>query len=236
MQRLFRRTSSGTISYLYREGDYPIIFLHGLGGSSNNWTRLVKYLNPEYSLYFIDLLGHGRTVAEGWDYSISDQCRMLKEFVESEGMTSYGLAGNSYGGWTALRFSSQYDSPDCLLLEDSAGLNPTVGEGTTQQVDRFISRLQNFGRENDREVMKRIIEQNALGSERISQELLSRIRSRSIIVWGEKDRMIDTSYGRKLHESISGSEFRVIEGAGHVPHYTHPEEVASIVNDFCVFD
>ena len=44
MERSYLSLSSGGISYLERKGQYPIIFLHGLGGTGNNWLKLAGYL------------------------------------------------------------------------------------------------------------------------------------------------------------------------------------------------
>lgn len=233
MQRLFRKTSKGVISYLYREGSNALIFLHGLGGSSNNWARLTKYLDPEFSLYYLDLLGHGRTEANGWNYRISDQCIMLDDFIRDTIGENFGIVGNSYGGWIASTFASSYGHPKCLVLEDSAGLNPTVGESAGEQVEKFIDKLQNFGRENVREVMRKIIYQNSTGEEKLSPEMLAEIKSNTVVLWGERDHMIDLSYAEKLNTMIWGSTLQLIKGGGHVPHYTHPDEVAHIINECC---
>ncbi len=232
MERTFRETSHGDISYLHRPGEVSLIFLHGLGGSSNNWMRLEKKLDERLGLYFVDLLGHGRTKASGWDYTVMGQAMMLREFIENSGIESYGLAGNSYGGWVSATYASRISSPDFLVLEDSAGLNPTVGEWEESRIEEFIDRLQSFGRLNDRQVMEKIIAQNSTGKEKLSREVLSAIRSRTMVIWGEHDRMIDISFGKRMNEYIPGSVFEVVEGAGHIPHYTHSEEIAGLINGF----
>ena len=232
MERTFRRTSFGDISYLHRPGKTNLIFLHGLGGSSNNWMKLPESLDSSFSLYFVDLLGHGRTDAGNWDYSIKDQCRMLSEFIGNLGIENYGLVGNSYGGWVSATYASRFGNPGYLILEDSAGINPTVGEWERSKIEEFIDRLQSFGSVNDREVMEKIILNNSTGREKLSEGDLRAIRSKTLVIWGEKDRMIPVSYGRKMSELIPGSSFESISTAGHIPHYTHSEEVSRLINRF----
>lgn len=232
MERTFMATSSGKISYLHRAGRFNLIFLHGLGGSSNNWMKLGNNLDDRFSLYFVDLLGHGGTEARDWNYTIEGQCRMLSEFIDGSGIDKYGLIGNSYGGWISATFATKFGKPDYLVLEDSAGVNPTVGEWEQSRIEEFIDRLQSFGRPNDRGVMESIIRQNSTGAEKLSEQGLQKITSETMIIWGERDRMIDISYGRKMNEFIPGSRFSVIENAGHIPHYTHAEEVAELINGF----
>lgn len=232
MERSLRSTSFGNISFLHRPGRVPLIFLHGLGGSSNNWMRLERHLDPDYALYFIDLMGHGGSAEAVWNFTVDDQCRMLEEFISASGIENFALAGNSYGGWISATFAATRTSPDYLILEDSAGINPTVGEFGTDSVEKFIDRLQGFGRKNDRDVMRRIIEKNSTGSEKLSPEMLSAIESRTLVIWGDEDRMIDVQYGRELADHIGNSTFSIIRGAGHIPHYTHSREVAGLINSF----
>ena len=39
----------------------PLIFIHGLGGSAENWSRLIPSLSREYLVYALDLPGFGKT-------------------------------------------------------------------------------------------------------------------------------------------------------------------------------
>lgn len=213
-----------------------MVFLHGLGGSSNNWMRLAKYLDSSYSLYLLDLLGHGKTVSTGWHHTVKEQCTMLSEFLENTGIDRFGLVGNSYGGWISATYAARMGRPEILVLEDSAGINPTVGEGDTRKMEAFIDRLQSFGRTNDREIMKKIILKNSTGEEKLTSGDLSSIDARTLIIWGERDRIIDAKYGRLMADGIDGSILEVIRDAGHVPHYTHPEETARIINNFALFE
>ncbi|MFA6574049.1 MAG: alpha/beta fold hydrolase [Nocardioides sp.] len=54
----------------------------------------------------------------------------------------------------------------------------------------------------------------------------------TLIVWGEKDRMIPSGHGYAAAELIPGSRFELVPGAGHYPHEDSPDLFASIVTDF----
>lgn len=53
-----------------------------------------------------------------------------------------------------------------------------------------------------------------------------------LILWGKKDAWIPLSVGIKLNKTYPGSEFFVIEGAGHCPMETHPWIVNKKISDF----
>ena len=44
----------------------------------------------------------------------------------------------------------------------------------------------------------------------------------SLIVWGERDRIIPAEHGRRAASEMPGSRFELFEGAGHFPHLVHP--------------
>lgn len=46
------------------------------------------------------------------------------------------------------------------------------------------------------------------------------------IVWGQYDRLLPAYWGWRLHESIPGSHFRLLEGAGHFTMLDRPAELA----------
>jgi pimeloyl-ACP methyl ester carboxylesterase len=54
----------------------------------------------------------------------------------------------------------------------------------------------------------------------------------TLLVWGERDRMIPVSHGRAAHEAMPGSRCIVYEKAGHFPHCDHPWRFASDLLEF----
>jgi pimeloyl-ACP methyl ester carboxylesterase len=233
MERLAFMSSKGRVSYLFRPGKIPFIFLHGLGGTGNTWLKLTSLLDDRFALYFLDLLCQGRSDIMDDGCTIADQCYMLNEFVMSLGAQKFGLVGNSYGGWISLRYALHYDpKPEYLVLIDSAGLNPSVGESDADLSAAFLDRVMMMSRYNRRDVIKKMLEYNSRPDERISISDLKRIRSRTLIIWGELDSMIPLSYGRTMHENIIGSAFHIIKEAAHVPQTEHYREVATQIVSF----
>ena len=54
----------------------------------------------------------------------------------------------------------------------------------------------------------------------------------TLVVWGERDRIIPLEHGRGAHELMPHSRFEVIPGAGHFPFNHDPERFAAILTDF----
>lgn len=232
MERFYLPISNGKISYLERKGDYPVIFLHGLGGSSNNWLKLANYFPGHIRMIMPDLCGHGRTDVPLVNFTIAEQIQALREFITGLGLQKFSLAGNSYGGWVSMRFCISGGKPENLILVDSAGINPTVGEEAQENAEKFVQRVMKMNPRNNVEYIRNFVRVNATGNEKVTTEELGSIKSRTLIVWGQKDRLIPVRYAEELHMNIKGSKLEIIESAGHTPHSTNPEELGPIINSF----
>jgi pimeloyl-ACP methyl ester carboxylesterase len=54
----------------------------------------------------------------------------------------------------------------------------------------------------------------------------------SLILWGERDRIIPQEHGRRAHRAIDDSRFELVPGAGHFPHVEAPGSVADALLRF----
>jgi pimeloyl-ACP methyl ester carboxylesterase len=61
---------------------------------------------------------------------------------------------------------------------------------------------------------------------------LSRIAAPALIVWGETDRVVSLSHGRRLEASIRGSRLVIVPRAGHWVPEEQPEAVNGLIRDF----
>ena len=62
---------------------------------------------------------------------------------------------------------------------------------------------------------------------------LHRVRSETLLVWGERDAIVPPSYAKKFASGIAGgTRTRVIAGAGHVLDYDAPDELARAIEEF----
>ncbi len=54
----------------------------------------------------------------------------------------------------------------------------------------------------------------------------------TLIVWGDRDRIIPVEQGFAAHEAIVNSRLEIFEGAGHYPHSLDPKRFATVLLDF----
>ncbi len=105
-----------------RHGDGPpLVILHGLLGSSDNWQTLSRTVFAErFDVFTVDLRNHGRSPHSAvFDYpTMVDD---LAAFLDARGLESAHLLGHSMGGKTAMHFALTHpDRTDSLVVVDIA--------------------------------------------------------------------------------------------------------------------
>ncbi|MEV0299734.1 alpha/beta fold hydrolase [Streptomyces prasinus] len=90
-----------------REGLPPALHIHGLGGSSQNWSSLMPLLEDVVDSEAVDLPGFGDSSppADG-DYSVSAHARAVIRHLDAAGRGPVHLLGNSLGGAVATRIAA----------------------------------------------------------------------------------------------------------------------------------
>jgi len=73
-----------------------------------------------------------------------------------------------------------------------------------------------------------------LGNTRLERRL-PHISAPTLILWGERDRLMPRSYAATIARAIGGrAETRIIAGAGHLAELDKPDEVAAAIVGFMV--
>jgi pimeloyl-ACP methyl ester carboxylesterase len=90
------------------EGLPPAVFVHGLGGSSLNWTDLMGRLQPFVDGWALDLGGFGYSPPpRDGDMTPAGHARSAAELIEAIGGGPVHLFGNSLGGAVALQLAAR---------------------------------------------------------------------------------------------------------------------------------
>jgi pimeloyl-ACP methyl ester carboxylesterase len=119
--------------YVRQDGprDAPaLVLIHGLGGSTRWWDRVVPMLATSYRIIRVDLLGHGQSAkpADG-GYSTTQQAGRIGLVLDRLGVTHAIVVGHSTGGYVATALAEhRSDLVSALALID-----------TGPRMDAFIS-------------------------------------------------------------------------------------------------
>jgi pimeloyl-ACP methyl ester carboxylesterase len=84
------------------EGE-PILFIHGLSGSWQNWLETLPHFGRTHRAIALDLPGFGASPMPSWPIDIPTYGQLVHDFCEKIGIErGAALVGNSMGGFVAL--------------------------------------------------------------------------------------------------------------------------------------
>ncbi len=110
MELFYRKEGSGS----------PLVIVHGLYGSSDNWLNIGKHLAEKYMVYMIDQRNHGRSPFAS-THTFDDMRDDLAEFFEQHKIEKATVLGHSMGGKVAMWFAADYpEKIEKLVIADIA--------------------------------------------------------------------------------------------------------------------
>lgn len=199
---------------------------------------------------------------DGASYRIADQARRLAALADALGIARFHLAGNSMGGQVAGQFAALFPQRVLsLILVDCTGVksprtgdlesairrgepNPLVVASVADfdnrmkylfvqepEIPGFIKRIL-VAQAQDRQARHEVILAQTTPEVEALEPNLGLIRARTLIVWGERDRMRDVSSVPVLQAGIAGAAAVILPECGHVPMSERPEETAGHVLRF----
>ena len=85
----------------------PLVILHGLFGTSDNWQTHAKNLGEYYRVILVDQRNHGHSP---WseDFTYEHLADDLERLILHLGIDQFTLIGHSMGGKTAMYYSQKY--------------------------------------------------------------------------------------------------------------------------------
>lgn len=233
----------------------PLILLHGFGGNKDNFVRIAKFLTPHYRVIIPDHIGFGESSRpQDADYKTATQAARIRTFVQALGLNKVHLGGNSMGGQICLMYAFFYPNEvQSLWLLDPGGIwsapksefqelyfktgeNPLMARNEDEFakifsfvmsdhpfIPRPILNVMAQERIRNYDLEMRIIKE--LGAESI-EKYVNGLKTPTLIVWGDKDRVIHPATAEILHKMMPASEVIMMKGIGHVPMLEQPRKAA----------
>ncbi len=104
------------------EGE-PILFVHGISGSWQNWLESLPHFGRDHRAIALDLPGFGASPLPSWEIDMSAYGRLLHDFCEKLGVEGATVVGNSMGGLIAIEAATAAPGHfGRLVLVSAAGI------------------------------------------------------------------------------------------------------------------
>jgi pimeloyl-ACP methyl ester carboxylesterase len=102
----------------------PIVFIHGLSGSWQNWLEQVPVFAREHRVIAFDLPGFGASEMPEEKISISGYGRFVNALLDELGVGAAAVVGNSMGGFIGIELAIRFpERVERLVLVSAAGLS-----------------------------------------------------------------------------------------------------------------
>lgn len=215
-----------------------------------------------YRIVIPDLLGFGDSArpVDG-DYSYKAQASRVLALMKQLNIASAHVVGNSMGGGVAAEMAVlQPQAVASLTLMDAAGVHYRPSQldqemlagrnllvaKTPEDFDRIIDFVCVQRPLSPRPIVdflaERAVKDSAL-HEKIFREVLfpdinfllldlGRIQAPTLVLWGEKDRVLNPENAKVFKQYIPRSELVILPNVGHVPMIEVPEQSAAAVRQF----
>ncbi|QZE14773.1 alpha/beta fold hydrolase [Halosquirtibacter laminarini] len=114
----------------------PLIILHGLYGSSDNWFSIAKALENDFTIYLLDIRNHGKSQHMP-THTFEDMTNDLFHFMNEVNLTKSSILGHSMGGKVALHFALKYpEKVEHLIMADIVARNYRDNPAKANQADQ----------------------------------------------------------------------------------------------------
>lgn len=230
-----------TVHYEVAGQGPAVVLIHGLSGSGRWWVYNVPVLAQQYRVYNVDVVGFGRS--RGQRLVLHEAGGWLAEWLQVTGITQAHLVGHSMGGYIATEVAAM--APEAvrrLVLVDALVL--PMGPGMVRHAldlaravrymsMRFLPVLVGDGLRAGPRTMWQATR------EVLSADLSSRlgaVQAETLVIWGEKDTVLDPKLGRELANRLARARFVCIKGAGHNPMWDRPQRFNELLLDFLADD
>ena len=139
-----------------------LVILHGLLGSSRNWSTIGKALQKRFDVHAVDLRNHGSSPHAGsmrWREMSAD----LQAYLDRQNIESTILMGHSLGGKVAMRYACENPAvvKKLIIVDIAAKLYPPYHDNEFRAMKRIpVAEL--TSRKEAEELLKPMVEDWAM--------------------------------------------------------------------------
>jgi pimeloyl-ACP methyl ester carboxylesterase len=228
-----------TVRYLVA-GDGPaVLYLPGAGGPV--MTFALDALAERFRVIVLEFPGWGAQANDVADFDgLADQVAAIATAL---GLERFHLIGTSFGGACALHFVVRHpDMVESLVLEAPGKFRESSVHPSTLSPEEFVKAFRSHPERRphmgppDPEFMARVwptVERlMGDGADDGLVAELAQVPTRTLILWGRNDGIINPINGRVLRRAMRNSSLQYVYDAAHDIQSDRPEAFADVVGDF----
>lgn len=237
----------------------PLVFVHGLGGTSNVWHAQRITLSKYFRVVTFDLSGSGRSDRSKRSYSIDDWCDETAGLMDHLHIEQAVIVGHSMGTVIVQKFAAKYSQKTKAIVLAGAlvELGPPGKEAFTKRAeavekdgmagvaDTILGGALSAGTRERNLALTGMVREMLLandpacyaghcraliaGSAKADQ---SKITCPALLVVGDQDPVTPLSLQRQIAGAIAKSQIRIVPNTAHLTMLEAPEYFNAVLLDF----
>ena len=246
------------LNYAYK-GDpsgTPVILLHGYGDSWFSYSPILPLLDKKYRVYIPDQRGHGDSDRPSEGYALKQFAADVVAFMDAMNVKQATIVGHSMGSFVAQHVAVQ--APERVNKLVLIGSATRIRNNVVTDLQREINALtdpmpEKFVRDFQvsvafqplpQEFLDGVVRESLKLPARVWREVmaqmlapdadveLKRIKSPTLIIWGEKENIFPRSEQESLAAALRNAVLKVYPETGHAPNWERPERLAKDLQEF----
>ena len=238
------------------EGDKTLIFIHGYGGDCDNWLFNTSGLADRFTVYALDLPGHGRSVKAFKDASLSGLADVVIAFMDALAIDRATLVGHSLGGAVAMKTAIKAPQRVASIVAfGSAGLGQDINmdyiEGfiaseSRREIKPFLEQLffdsSIVGRQMIDDILKykrldgvpealRVLADTVFKGGHQAETLADAVKASGVpllLIHGEDDHIIPAAHSKA---AASFAKVEILKDTGHMAQMEKSKEANALIAD-----
>ena len=238
---------------------YPLVLVHGYLGSSEMWKLQKDYLQKKFRIIAPALPGFGESFNAQSLNSISLMAKFIIQQIDLKNIDKFNLMGHSMGGMIVQEIAKLSGDRINKLICFATGpigdipgrfepINTSIKklgeEGIKEQVKRIPPKwfvegdqaknyylcenaVKNISEETARNALIAMRDWNGL-------ENLKKIKNKTLIIWGDKDKSYNFEQVSTLNNNIPDSDLKIFKNCCHNVHLEQPQKFNQVVEDFLI--
>ena len=245
------------VSYEDRGRGLPLVFIHGFPLSRLMWKHQLQEFSKKWRIIALDLPGFGES-GRPREYSLEFFAETVVKLLDEIDAKPAIMAGHSMGGYILFEIIRRFSGSVLSLIL----VNTRAEADTEEIRERRMKTVERIRAEGGKAFLREFLPQllaprnrsrlineleaiamnvsdealietlKALAQRPDNTELLSRIRSPTLIIAGKEDALVPPESALSMARSIPKSALAVLKGTGHLSCLEAPEEFNKTVARF----
>ena len=240
----------------YGSSGDPLLFLHGAGGLTGV-DPFLEDLSKDFKVYAPHFPGYGESTGNEHIDDVIDAALFYHELMDELGIASAHVVGHSMGGMLAAEMAAlcshrvkklvlvsaagfwldAHPIPD-FFAADLTEIAPLLFHDPNSAMAKMFTAIPEDFKALEAMYVERVKRLATAGKflwplpDRGLKKRAHRIKSPTLVLWGESDRLIPPVYANEFTSRIKGAKAATIKAAGHMPMYEQQAEFVKAVRGF----